>query len=447
MRTITTSLAGVFLAAAFTVSASAQDLTHKAPPQEKPILITGATVHTVANGVIQSGGVLFADGVIQSVFSAAGVDDWRRANPDADVEVIDARGRHLYPGLIGAASNMGLAEVNSLSDTVDTSETGTYTPEVRANTAVNPDSTHIPVARSNGVLLTGVWPSGGTIPGRGSVIRHDGWTWEDMTVRADAGLLISWPNMRVVDSPFVRASAEQQRQRTQALLDSLDALFDEAESYFAAREADPSVEEDIRLEGLRSAIEGRTPVMLDADEVEQIQAGVTWAVERGLRPILRGGRDADQVASLLRRHDVPVLVEGTHSMPSRRDAAYNEPFSLPARLHEAGIAFAISSGGGSANERNLPYQAATAVAHGLPNDEALRAITINAAEILGVDDRYGSIQSGKSATLILTDGDPLEITTGVHEAFIDGRRVDLTDKQKALRDKYLEKYRQIGEID
>ncbi|MFG0273736.1 MAG: amidohydrolase family protein, partial [Phycisphaerales bacterium] len=391
--------------------------------------------------------VLFDGGVIESVFDAAALSDWRRANPNADVDVIEARGRHVYPGLIGAASSMGLVEIGSLPDTIDSSETGAFTPEVQANTAVNPDSTHIPVARSNGVLLVGVWPGGGSISGRGSVMRMDGWTWEDMTVRADAGLVISWPNMRTVDSPFVRMSAEQQRQRTDTVIASMNALFDEAEAYFAALEADPTMDIDVRLEGLRPAIEGRTPVMLDANETEQIQAAVSWAVGRGLRPVIVGGRDADKVASLLRRHDVPVIVEGTHSLPGRRDAAYDDAFTLPARLHEAGLTVCISSGGGSSNERNLPYQAATAVAHGLPHDAAIRAITLTAAEVLGVDDEYGSIQSGKSATLILTDGDPLEITTNVHEAFIDGRRVNLTNKQRELRDKYREKYRQIGEIE
>jgi len=447
MHKITNLVAGALLGAAIASSAFAQDLTGKAAPQTRPVLISGATVHTVSNGVVENGAVLFDDGVIQTVMDAAALSDWRRANPNADIEEFDARGRHVYPGLIGAASSMGLVEIGSLPDTVDRSETGVFTPEVQANTAVNPDSTHIPVARSNGVLLVGVWPGGGTISGRGSVMRMEGWTWEDMTVRADAGLVVSWPNMRTVDSPFVRMSEEQQKQRTDAIIESVNALFDEAEAYFAAREADPSVEIDVRLEGLRSAIEGRSPVMLDANEMEQIQAAVSWAVDRGLRPILVGGRDADKVASLLVEHDVPVVVEGTHSLPGRRDAFYDEAFTLPARLHEAGLTVCISSGGGSSNERNLPYQAATAVAYGLPRDVGVRAITLTAAEILGVADQYGSIQSGKSATLIITDGDPLEITTQVHEAFIDGRRADLSNKQRELRDKYREKYRQLGEIE
>jgi imidazolonepropionase-like amidohydrolase len=449
MHKITNLVAGAFLGAALTAASSAlaQDLTPKAAPQTRPVLISGATIHTVSNGVLENGAVLFDDGVIETVMDAAALSDWRRANPNAEIDEIDGRGRHVYPGLIGAASSMGLVEIGSLPDTIDSSETGTFTPEVQANTAVNPDSTHIPVARSNGVLLVGVWPGGGTISGRGSVLRMDGWTWKDMTVRADAGLAISWPNMRTVDSPFVRMSAEQQKQRTDAVIEAIDALFDEAEAYFAAREADPSVEIDVRLEGLRPAIERRTPVVLDANEMEQIQADVSWAVGRNLRPVVFGGRDADKVASLLIEHDVPVVVEGTHSLPGRRDAFYDERYTLPARLHEAGLTVCIANGGGSSSERNLPYQAATAVAYGLPHDVGIRAITLTAAEVLGVADQYGSIQSGKSATLIVTDGDPLEITTQVHEAFIDGRRVDLSNKQRELRDKYREKYRQLGEIE
>jgi imidazolonepropionase-like amidohydrolase len=185
------------------------------------------------------------------------------------------------------------------------------------------------------------------------------------------------------------------------------------------------------------------PVVVWADEVREIQAAVRWAEQEGLRLIIGGGQDAWRAADLLKAHDVPVIVGGLYRLPPRRFAPYDEPFTLPRKLYDAGIRFAISSGDGFDGERNLPYQAATAAAYGLPAEEALRAITLSPAEILGIADRVGSLDEGKDATLIITDGDPLEIPTQVRRAFIQGRVVDLTSRHTILRDKYRERYRRM----
>jgi len=438
-------VASVAAAALLAPGAGAQDLIHKAAPQTRPIVIEHATIHTVSSGVIHDGSLWFSGGVIRGI--ARPGESLVGLFPASPIR-INAAGMHVYPGLVSGMTGLGLTEISAVNMTNDSNEQGANTPEVKAVVAINPDSTLFPVARSNGVLVAGVAPGGGTIAGRAGVVRLDGWTWEDMTINDNVGLVISWPRLAPFRSPFLPASfnAKAQLKRSKETLSRIDALFDEAEAYFAARDADPSIPTDVRLDALRSAIEGTSRVFIQASEMEQIESAVSWAVKRGLKPVIVGGNDAPKVAALLKRHDVPVMLSGALRTPSRRDSPYDEAFTAPIALQEAGVAWCISSGGGASNERNLPYQAAASVAYGLDPDAALRAITLSTAEILGVDDAYGSIDEGKSATLFLADGDILDVRTHVLDAFIDGRRIDLRNKQTALRDKYRDKYRQLGLI-
>ncbi|MCA9311966.1 MAG: amidohydrolase family protein [Phycisphaerales bacterium] len=431
------------LLACMSVPATAQDLGVKAPPQRHPVLIRDVTVHPVSADVIASGWILFEGGVI------TGVGSGQPPRVPGDTEVIDGAGRHVYPGLIGANTVMGLMEIGSVRATIDYAETGSVTPEVRAAVSVNPDSTIIPVTRSNGILTVAVLPVGGVIPGRPSVIRMDGWTWEDLAIDPEAGLLINWPNVRPARFPGMRRSEAEQMERVRQSIQAIDDAFDEAAAYFAARTADSGTPVDIRLEAMRAVMEGGDPVFIRANAAEQIQSAVAWAARRGFPVVIVGGSDAAECTDLLLRHDVGVIVTGTHVLPSRRDNDYDECFTLPAKLEAAGVRWCLGTPGGSfltPHERNLPYHAATAVAYGLDHDAALRSITLSAAELLGVGDRLGSLEADKAATLILTDGDPLEITTHVQRAFIDGREIDLANKQTALYEKYREKYRQLGLI-
>jgi len=441
-RSLAAAAAGLLLAAA---PCAAQDLIPKAPPQERAVVITNAAIHTVSGDVIGNGTIWFQDGVIQAI-GAPGA----RIRLPRDAERIDASGKHVYPGLISANTGLGLVEVNSVRATVDMAEVGGVTPEVRAAVAVNPDSTLIPVARRNGVLVAGVTPMGGPIPGRASVIRLDGWTWETMAIEDDAGLVVNWPRLRPISAWWMDQSEEEQRKEAQENLERIKEAFRAARAYLEAKEADPSIKTDIRWEAMRGVLSGEKPVFIAAQEYEQIQSAVSWATDQGLNPVIVGGRDSHLLTDFLKAHDVPVVITATHRTPRRRDSAYNEPFRLPALLEQAGVQWALASSGGgfgAANERNLPYQAGTAVAHGLSREAAIRGITLAPARILGVDDRLGSLEEGKAATLIVTTGDPLEFTTDVELAFIDGRRVDLRSKQTELRDKYREKYRQLDLIE
>lgn len=422
----------------FSLPSLAQDLTPKAAPQSRPILITGATIHPVSGPAIPNGHILFDGGVISSV----GPGEPRITG---DVERIDGRNKHIYPGLIGPITDTGLVEIPLARATVDNRETGSFTPEVRAAVSVNPDSTVFPVTRFNGILTVGVFPTGGRVPGRASVMSCDGWTWEDMTIKASAGLVINMPLVRPVHDWWMDQDPAEQRKNIKRDLDELNRFFDEAQSYIAS----PSGPVDQRFEAMRDFLPNgddpaRLPVFIWAQDIDQITTSITWAVARGMRPILCGGRDAPLVADLLKTHDVPVIVSGTFGNPKRDDAPFDDAFTLPARLQAAGIRWCLASAEENWNERNLPYHAGKAVAYGLDPDAAIRAITLSAAEILGVSDRLGSLDTGKYATLIITDGNPLDIRTDVEAAFIQGRRIDLTNKQTRLRDKYEEKYRQLG---
>lgn len=429
------------LLAASILTASAalgQDLGIKAPPQSRPIAIVNATLHPVSSDPVPGATILFEKGVITGLGPNVQI-------PEAAL-VIDGGGRHVYPGLFSPLTQLGLTEIQAVRASNDMNEVGDFTPESFAAVSVNPDSTLFPVTRSNGILTAASFPTAGRIPGRASVLALDGWTWEDMAILPDAGLILEWPFVRPVTAWWMDRSEDDQRRDIERSLAAIDTLFDAADAYFALRDADPSAPEDLRFEAMRAIRPGASPqrpVFIRASELDQIISALVWAERRALRPVIVGGRDAPLCADLLKARDVPVIVSGTHTFPKRDDSPYDHAFTLPVRLHAAGIRFAIATNDDTAHERNLPYNAAIAVAHGLHPDAALHAVTLAPATIFGLDDRLGSLEVGKAATLILTTGHPLEVTTRVERAFIDGRAIDLSNKHSALADKYREKYRQL----
>ena len=419
-------------------SAQAQSRQIPAPPQNHPVIIHGGTVHTVSGEVIDNGYVIFDKGKITAV---------GQGEPPADLKDTvryDAAGLHVYPGLILPSTYLGLTEIGDIRQTNDYSEVGRVKPEVRAAPAINPDSDLIPVTRANGILTALVMPRGGLIAGRCSTIRLDGWTWEDMTIDAEAGLVLNWPRTEPITAWWMSRSEEQQRKEIREDLEAIEKLMDEASAYVKAKQADPYLATDLRYEGLREVLSGQKPIFVNASSAGQIESAVAWANRRGVKIVIVGGAHADEVATLLKKYDVPVIISGIHRLPARRHDPYDHPFTLPAKLQAAGVRFCIATGGEAAHERNLNHMAATAAAYGLYKQDALRAVTLSAAEIIGIGSTHGSIEPGKSATLIITTGDVLEITTETLVAFIDGRRIDLGNRQSALYEKYQEKYRQLG---
>ncbi|MGE4618964.1 MAG: amidohydrolase family protein [Planctomycetota bacterium] len=432
-----------------------------APQQSGPIAIVGATIHPVDRAPIENGTIVFDKGRIIHVGVGTQLPE--------GCEVITAEGKHVYPGMIAPATSLGLIEIDAVRATDDQSETGTLNPNARAASSVNPDSEHIPVARANGIALAATRPAGGLISGQSALLRLDGWSWEDLAVTQNLGVEIQWPSQggrrrffededahshghghghshdragtqtvdpRADENP--RSAAQTNR------VDEIKELFKQAKIYCKNRTAKTKIANgnapDLRLEGLRSAVEGTTPVFIHAEGVREIQAAVEWALGTDLKPVIVGGRDAPLIANFLAERKVPVIYGPVHRLPSKRDSAYDEPFIGPTVLANAGVEFCIGSFDTS-NVRNLPYHAATAAAYGLGPEKALEAITLAPARIFGVADRYGSLSRGKSATMIITNGDPLEIPTNVEAMWIDGRSIDLTSRHTQLRDKYNEKIR------
>jgi imidazolonepropionase-like amidohydrolase len=410
-------------------------------PQKKPIVLKNAVVHTITGLPIEDGMIAFDKGRVTDVGKTISIP------PGADV--IDVQGRHVWPSLIEAHSQLGLKEISSTRATLDYSETGTINPNVSAHVAVNPDSELIPVTRSNGVLIALSAPTGGLVSGKASVMQLDGWTFEDMTLKPDAALVINWP--RLSTAPTRRAGpgpTEASAESRSSGMKTLRDLFDQARTYANARQANPGSQPfDSRLRAMQPVVEGKVPLMVAADRADQIQSAVAFAVEQNVRIVIFGGYDAESCAELLKRYSVPVIIDAIHKDPRRDHDDYDAAFTLPERLRKAGVKFCISGSGRSEswNTRNLPYQAATAAAYGLPYEDAVRSVTIWPAEILGVADRVGTLEKGKDATLFVSDGDPLETETQVTAAWIRGRKVDLSSRHTQLFEKYTEKYRQLSD--
>jgi len=387
-----------------------------------PVAVVGGVVHPIDRPAIEGGVLLFDETGILAVGPAAVVD------VPAGAERVDATEKHVWPGMINAVTYLGLAEISEVRGTMDIDEHGGMNPNARAEVAINASSEHIPVTRANGVLLAATLPRGGLVPGTAAAIALDGWTSEEMVRRAPVGLIVSWPAMPA-DSEADTAGGGWQKSVLR-----LDDMIRQARAYEGAQESGGTRAADVRWEALHGVLTGEVPVWVEATTLRQIHAALDWAARNDLRLVFMRGSDAWRCADELATRGVPVVLQTT-LRPRRRSLPYDGPFTLPARLHSAGVPLAFGSWSSSA-ARDLPQEAARAVAFGLPREAAERALTLGAAEVLGIDDRYGSLAPGKSATFLLVDGDLLEVRMHVERAWIDGREVSLENRQTRLYEKW-----------
>ena len=425
----------------FSHSAVAQTATQSA---SVTYAITHAKIFTVAGNPIDDGTLVIRDGKIAAV--GAGVE------VPSGATVIDAKGLQVYPGLFDPITQMGLSEISAVNATVDTSETGTYNPDVVAATAIFPSSEHIPVTRASGITevlavpASGGFDSGGgrgTIGGQASAIHLAGWTINDMLIKKSVAMVINWPTIETRTFDFATFSVKNKpfndaKQDYEKRVNELSDYLDEARHYAQAMgHGGPSdFKRDLKLEALAPVVRGQLPVLVFADRARDIRNAVEFCDKQKLRMILAGGGEAYKVKDLLRSKAIPVVLRPTLSLPEEEDDPYDRILTQPAELAAAGVKIAFGSFDNSF-ARRLGQQAANAVAYGLPYEQALKAVTIYPAEIFGVSDQIGTLETGKVANVIVTNGDPLELTTDVKYLFIRGERTSLDNRHLRLYEKYL----------
>lgn len=421
----------------FASSALAQSTILNSTGRKPTVAIRNATIVPVSGPTIAKGTIVFANGVITGIGSNATIP--------ADAAIIDGAGLFVYPGLIDSGSNVGLVEMDSVAGTVDTAELGDFNPNAQAAVAINPHSEVVPVTRVSGVTHVLSVPEGGVISGQSALVQLAGWTPPEMVVKAPAAMHVRFPRLRST-SPFAQqpldeeAEKEQRKAYTKSV-DQLRDMFRDAQAYAkaaAARAKDSKVrrfERDLVLEALVPVVEGRVPVVVHANLARDIKAALEFADELKLKVILAGAQDVGRLLEDVKRRNIPVILGPILSLPQREDDPYDLLFTNAKTLHDAGIPFAIQTSDAH-NARNLPYHAASCAAFGLPKDVALKSITLYPAQIWGVADRLGSLEVGKSASLIVTDGDPLEIRTTVKRVFIAGEEIPMESRHTLLYEKF-----------
>jgi imidazolonepropionase-like amidohydrolase len=417
------------------VAVLASGVSLAAQTQAPTLAIRGGTVHTLAGAQIEGGTVLIENGLIAAVGSDVLVP--------TGAQVIDAAGLHVYPGMFDAMSQLGLTEVGAVAVTNDMTELGDYNPHLLAMTAVHPASEHIPVARANGITHTVSMPGGrggGVISGQGSLIHLDGWTVEEMVIERSVGVVLNWPTIQTRRFNFATRSATEStysdaKKAYDEKVNELDEWLEGTRQYEAAQDAGTDVERDLKLEALGKVLDGELPFLVSANSERDINAALDFAKRNNVPVVILRGSQAWKVAYRLAAENVPVILGPTQSLPGAEDWGYDQMYALPGQLHAAGVKIGFATFNASAS-RNLPYEAGSAVSFGLPREEALKAVTINPAEILGVGDRLGTIEIGKIANLIVTDGDPLEVKTQILQLVINGMVADKMNKHLQLYERY-----------
>ncbi|MGI8543949.1 MAG: amidohydrolase family protein [Aridibacter sp.] len=449
-----TNCVGLFLAILLTVNCllltayaqnggSDQNLTGKAGT----FAITNARIVTVSGAVIPNGTVVISNGKISAVGANVSIP--------GGAERINGTGLSVYPGMIDAGTNMGILEIGGgAAGTVDVAETGDINPNAKAILGLNPHTSHINVTRVNGITMVHSMPAGGIISGQSAVVNLNGSTQDEMVVVREFGLVINFPQIstfagfdpltgpRIVD--FDQAVKNRDKR-----VDELKEAIENAKQYanandaYAKNKSLPAVAADLKMEAMIPYIRGEKPIIFEAQRARDIRGVIKLVEEMKLKAIIFGGAEAWQEAEGLKKNNIAVIYDRMFNNPLRQDDSYDSMFEAPMKMQKAGIKFCISTGDNGANVRDLPYQAGAAAAYGLSKDEALKSVTLYPAQILGVGDMYGSIENGKAANIVVTDGDILEVRTNILHMFINGKKIPLTSRHTDFFDAY--KDRKLGQ--
>ena len=433
MKNIKSVLNSIILLLAFQITnAQSPDVPAPAPVQDSTVYLTNATIHVGNGKVLQNATLGFANGKI------AFIEENPSIKTDATMgKVIDCTGKHIYPGIISTNTIIGLTEIEAVRATNDLAEVGAFNPNVRAIVSYNTDSRVTPTLRSNGVLYAQVAPQGGYVSGTGAVVQLDAWNWEDAAIKNEDGIFMNWPSMFKVKSWWAEPREFEMNKDYDKELDGLKAYFKDAKSYF---ETGTHEKTNLGFESMKGLFDKSKNLYVSVNYVKEIKNVIAFAEEFGVNVVLVGAKDSYMIADELAQKKIPVILSKCHDLPTYEDEDVQQPYKTPGILQKAGVLYCISIGA-FWQERNLMFEAGTAATYGLTKEEALQAITINPAKILKLDGQIGSLEKGKEASLIVSTGDVLDMKTStIEQAYIGGRRIDLSNKQKALSEKFMKKY-------
>ncbi len=406
-----------------------------AAAQSKPIILSNATIHIGNGQVLNNASIRFENGIIKQIGTQVEKNG---------AEEINLNGQHIYPSLILPATSLGLTEVGSLRPTHDFEETGDFNPNIRAISAYNVDSEITPTLRSNGILLAQIMPRGGMISGTSSVVELEGWSKEDAQHTIDNGLHINWISMFFRGGYFSPSGNVNKNEKREEQLKAFHDFFTESLSYFQKGGTNPK---NIKLEAMKGIFDGSKTLFIHTAFGREIIESVQFAQKYQVKKIvIVGGEDCLPVADFMRENNVGVLLSRVHRLPYRPEQDVWEPYQMAAKLKNKGVLAGLTydeNDNEPMGARNLVFLAGTCAAHGLDKESALATVTSNTAKILGIDSKVGTLEVGKEATLIVSEGDVLDMRTSkVVHVFVRGKKIDLNDKQKELYEKYKKKYSQ-----
>ena len=411
----------------FTSLSFGQYVPTPAANQSQAILLKGATAHLGNGETIENAYIAFSDGKLTVVEEDAVATNFKTH------KIIDVTGKHIYPGFIAMNSVLGLREIGAVRATNDHREVGTINSHIRSVIAYNTDSEVIPTVRSNGVLLAQITPQGGLVSGQSSLVQFDAWNWEDAVVRVDEGVHVNWPRQFT----FSRWSGTKKNDKYAAQLQELETFLHAALAY---TKKDIIEDRNLKFEAVRGLFDGSKKMYIHANEVKSIEAGVLFAKKFDITPIIVGGRDSWLITDFLKKNEVAVVLNSTQSLPRYEDSDIDQPFKTPLQLQNAGVSWCFSHGD-YWSQKNLPFIAGQAVGFGLSYEDAITALTSSPAKIMGADKQVGTLEIGKQATLIVSEGDVLDMRTSkIVHAFIDGREINLSNKHEVLSEKFSKKY-------
>ncbi len=416
-----------FLLAALTFESNAQETIYPTPAQKGISVIFHATIHVGNGSVLPDASILFENGKIKAVGQVI---------VPSNANIIDATGKHVYPGFILPSSDLGLHEVgNGVRGSNDFREIGENNANIRAIVAYNTDSKIIGVLRENGILLAGIAPQGSLIEGLSSVVQLSAWNYEDAAYRPDMGVYINFPSF--ISSNNTRGG-DNGLSRSYERLETIRQFFRDAKAYLNEKS---HVSTNLRFEAVKGLFSGTQKLFVRANEVKQMLLSIDLSKSIGCELVIVGGGDSFQIAPILAQNKVAVILDEEHALPSTEDDDIDQPYKTAAVLQKAGVSYCLNDSHSESRYRNLAFNAGTAATYGLTKEEALSAITLNTAKILGISDKTGSIEVGKDANLFISDGDALDMRGNkISHAFIQGRSISLDNKQKQLFERYKFKY-------